>query len=63
LYELNEINIGISIPKENAVQNRSKQMINFMGKKSGFVDLEFVKICDELVIAPLPLPILWNPIP
>ena len=25
-------------------------MTNFMGKKAGFVDSEFVKTCDELVI-------------
>ena len=35
----------------------------FHGKKSGFVDSGFGKSCDELIIAPLPLPILWNPIP
>ena len=30
--------------------NRPKQAPNFTAKKSGFVDSEFVKTCDELVI-------------
>ena len=55
--------IGMSIPKWKSIQKRSKQTINFIEKKSGFVDSGFIKKCDELVIAPLPLPILWNPIP
>ena len=31
---------------------RAKQTKNFMEKKSGFLDLGFVKTCDELVIDP-----------
>jgi hypothetical protein len=31
-------------------------MTNFIEKKSGFVDSEFVKMCDELVIGSLPCP-------
>jgi hypothetical protein len=39
------------------IQNRSKQTINIIYFEG------FVKTCHELAIAPLPLPILWNPIP